>query len=37
MATITEVSRHEKHAVDEKPMRLRHKYDEIVSTIYIYI
>jgi len=32
MATITVVSKHEKHAVDEKLMRLRHKYDEIVST-----
>ena len=35
MAAITVVSRHEKHAVDEKLMRLRREYDETVSTIYI--
>ena len=31
-ATITVISMHEKHEVDEKLMRLRHEYDEIVST-----
>ncbi|MCD6509305.1 MAG: nickel-responsive transcriptional regulator NikR [Thermoprotei archaeon] len=31
IATITVVSRHEKHDVDERLMRLRHEYDEIVS------
>jgi len=30
-ATITVVSRHERHDVDEKLMRLRHEHDEIVS------
>lgn len=30
-ATITVVSRHERHDVDERLMRLRHEYDEIVS------
>ncbi len=31
IATITVVSRHERHDVDERLMRLRHEYDEIVS------
>lgn len=31
-ATITVISAHERHEVDEKLMRLRHEYDEIVST-----
>jgi len=30
-ATITVISRHERHDVDEKLMRLRHEYDAIVS------
>jgi len=30
-ATITVISRHERHDVDERLMRLRHEYDSIVS------
>lgn len=30
-ATITVISKHEKHYVDERLMRLRHEHDEIVS------
>ena len=30
-ATITVISEHERHDVDEKLMRLRHEHDEIVS------
>lgn len=30
-ATITVISEHERHDADERLMRLRHKYDEIVS------
>lgn len=30
-ATITVISEHEKHDVDERLMRLRHEHDEIVS------
>ncbi len=30
-ATITVISRHERHDVDERLMRLRHEHDEIVS------
>ena len=30
-ATITVISEHERHEVDERLMRLRHEYDEIVS------
>lgn len=30
-ATITVISRHERHDVDERLMRLRHAHDEIVS------
>jgi len=30
-ATITVISRHGRHDVDERLMRLRHEYDEIVS------
>jgi len=30
-ATITVISKHERHDVDEKLMRLRHEYDAIVS------
>ena len=31
IATITVISRHERHDVDERLMRLRHEYDHIVS------
>jgi len=31
IATITVISRHQRHDVNERLMRLRHKYDEIVS------
>ena len=30
-ATITVISRHERHDVDERLMRLRHEYDELVT------
>jgi CopG family nickel-responsive transcriptional regulator len=30
-ATITVISGHERHAVDERLMRLRHQHDDIVS------
>jgi CopG family nickel-responsive transcriptional regulator len=30
-ATVTVISEHERHGVDERLMRLRHQYDEIVS------
>lgn len=32
VATITVISEHERHDVDERLMRLRHEYDEIVSS-----
>ena len=31
VATITVISRHERHDVDGRLMRLRHEYDEVVS------
>jgi CopG family nickel-responsive transcriptional regulator len=31
-ATITVISEHERHEVDERLMRLRHEHDEIVSS-----
>ena len=31
-ATITVISEHERHDVDEKLMRLRHEHDETVSS-----
>ncbi|RLF22477.1 MAG: hypothetical protein DRN15_08940 [Thermoprotei archaeon] len=31
IATITVISRHERHDADERLMRLRHEYDDIVS------